>query len=259
MNTSDLLEQLLGAGLAQQGGAGRSGARAGGGLDEMLGGMLGGGGASAGGGLGGLGSLLGGASGGGGQGGLGGLGGLLGGLLGGGGAPQGGQARGGGGIGYGGLATIGMLAFQAFQAWQSQQAQQTSAQAALQPQTVDQLAGPEVEAHSHAILRALIAASKADGRIDEQEKKLIYAEIGKLTQDAELQDWLDQEVQRPLDPAEVAEAAQTPEMAAEMYLASALLIGSQQGGERDYLDQLAYQMRLDPQLQAHLEAQIGQR
>lgn len=245
MNTSDLLEQLLGAGMAPQAGS----RQAGGGLDDLLGGMLGGGGGGRGADLGGLGSLLGGSAGGG----AGGLGGLLGGLLGGG-APQGGQAR-GGGLNYGALATLGMLAFQAYRSWQ---AQQPAAQAAV-PQTVDQLDGEEAEAHSHAILRALIAASKADGRIDDQEKQMIYAEIGKLTQDAHLQAWLDQEVQRPLDPAEIAEAAQTPAMAAEMYLASALLIGSQQGGERDYLDQLAYQLRLDPTLQAQLETQIGQR
>ncbi|CAD5107529.1 tellurite resistance TerB family protein [Zestomonas carbonaria] len=244
MNTSDLLDQLLRAGLSGRGGAAPQG---GGSMDlgGLLGGLLGGGsGAAAGGGAGGLG-------------GLGGLGDLLGGMLGGG-AAQSGQARGGsgGGIGYGGLATLGMLAFQAYSAWQRQQQQQQAASALRQPQMVNQLVGAEAEDHSRAILRALIAASKADGRIDEQEKRLIYAEIAKHTADAELQAWLDDEVQKPLDASDVAGAAQTPEMAAEMYLASALLIGSQEGGERAYLDDLAYQLRLDPALQAELESQL---
>ncbi|RJG10208.1 tellurite resistance TerB family protein [Pseudomonas cavernicola] len=245
MNTSDLLEQLLSSGLAQQGGAASRASATQGGLGGLLGGALGDllGGGAAGGGV---------SSGGGSQGGLGGLGGLLGGLLGGG-APSG-QARSSSGMGYGGLATLGMLAFQAFSAWQQQQA---SARTSMQPETVNQLTGAAAEEHSHAILRALIAASKADGRIDEQEKKLIYAEIAKLTDDPELQDWLDQEVSRPLDAAQVAQAAQTPEMAAEMYLASVLLVGSQQGGERDYLDELARQLKLDPALKAELEAQLG--
>ncbi|WP_417661180.1 tellurite resistance TerB family protein [Pseudomonas sp.] len=251
MNTSGLLEQLLRAGLSGQGGS-RGGA---GGMAGGLGGALGG---ALGGMLGGSGNTRSGA------GGLGGLGGLLGGLLGAGGqSPQAGQPRSSannsGGIGMSGLATLGMLAYQAYSAWQKTQAQNAQAPATrsaamAMPQTVDMLAGPEVEEHSHAILRALIAASKADGRVDEQEKKLIYAEIAKLTSDPELQDWLDREVRSPLDAAAVAQAANSPEMAAEMYLASAMLIGRQEGGEREYLNQLAAQLQLEPGLQAQLEA-----
>ncbi|MGE7955416.1 DUF533 domain-containing protein [Pseudomonas sp. NPDC089530] len=239
MNTSDLLEQLLRAGQAsmtQQGG----GASA---PQDGLGGLLGG--------------LLGGNSGGGGAGGLGGgLGGLLGGLLGGGGlggALSGGglQGRSGGGTNYAALASLGMMAFQAYQAWQQQQSAAPQA-----VRTVDQLAGPEAEEHSHAILRALIAAAKADGRIDEQEKQLISAEIGRHTDDPQLQQWLDDEVARPLDAADVAQsAAGEPGMAAEMYLASVMLVDDQQDAERNYLDELAAALQIDPELQLHLEQQ----
>ncbi|MCY1413731.1 Inner membrane protein YebE [compost metagenome] len=120
---------------------------------------------------------------------------------------------------------------------------------------MDQLSGAEADDHSLAILRALIAAAKADGRIDEQEKQTIYAEISRHTEDPQLQAWLDQEVQRPLDAAEVAQSARDPGMAAEMYLASVMLVDDQQDAERTYLDELAYQLKLDPDLQAHLEQQ----
>ncbi|AZC38778.1 DUF533 domain-containing protein [Pseudomonas chlororaphis] len=243
MNTSDLLEQLLRAGQAsmtQQGGGASAPQDGLGGLGGLLGGLLGGnsgGGAPAGG--------------------LGGLGGLLGGLLGGSGlggaASGGGQSRSGGGANYAALASLGMMAFQAYQAWQQQQ-QSAAPQQALR--TVDQLAGPEVEEHSHAILRALIAAAKADGRIDEQEKQLISAEIGRHTDDPQLQQWLDDEVARPLDAADVAQsAAGEPGMAAEMYLASVMLVDDQQDAERAYLDELAAALRIDPELQLHLEQQ----
>ncbi|MAB99626.1 MULTISPECIES: tellurite resistance TerB family protein [Pseudomonas] len=258
MNTSDLLEQLLKSGLSGQGGGGRQSTSGmgglGGALGGALGGLLGGGGQSSGA-----------------SGGMGGLGGLLGGLLGGGqssAAPTqaGGRQQGsGGGINYSGLATLGMLAFQAYSAWQRNQ--DSGAQTATRnafvnaPQSEELLAGPsagpELEERSNAVLRALIAASKADGRIDEQEKKLIYAEIHKLADDPGLQAWLDAEVRRPLNPADVAIAAKTPEMAAEMYLASALLVGRQEGGERVYLDQLAQHLGIEPGLQAHLEEQIN--
>ncbi|WIE48674.1 DUF533 domain-containing protein [Pseudomonas sp. GM17] len=241
MNTSDLLEQLLRAGQAsmtQQGGGASAPQDGLGGLGGLLGGLLGG------------------SSGGGAP--AGGLGGLLGGLLGGsglGGAASGGapQGRSGGGANYAALASLGMMAFQAYQAWQRQQ-QSAAPQQALR--TVDQLAGPEVEEHSHAILRALIAAAKADGRIDEQEKQLISAEIGRHTDDPQLQQWLDDEVARPLDAADVAQsAAGEPGMAAEMYLASVMLVDDQQDAERAYLDELAAALRIDPELQLHLEQQ----
>ncbi|MCK3840480.1 MULTISPECIES: tellurite resistance TerB family protein [Pseudomonas] len=228
MNTSDLLEQLWRAG--QQGGG-----ASGGGLGGLLGGLLknaGTGNASAGGGLGGL---------------LGGLGGLLGG------APAGGttQTRSSGGMNYAALASLGMAAFQAYQAWQRQQA--TAPQQAIQ--TVDQLEGPEAEAHSHVVLRAMIAAAKADGRIDEQEKKMISTEIGRHTDDPQLQQWLDAEVAKPLDAADFAEYAKDPAIASEIYLASVLLVNDQQDAERNYLDDLAGQLQIDPQLQVHLEQQ----
>ncbi|CAM3855766.1 MULTISPECIES: tellurite resistance TerB family protein [Pseudomonas] len=232
MNTSDLLEQLLRAGQgsqAQQGRGGMSAQDGLGGLGGLLGGLLGGGSATGGGN---------------------GLGGLLGGLLGGsaGGSTQG---RSAGGTNYAALASLGMMAFQAYQSWQRSQA--AAPQQALR--TVDQLSGPEAEDHSHAILRALIAAAKADGRIDKQEETLIYAEIKRHTSDPQLQQWLDEEVSKPLDAAQVAQSAQDPAMAAEMYLASVMLVDDQQDAERAYLDELAGALQIDPTLQVHLEQQ----
>lgn len=237
MNASDLLEQLLRAGqgsMAQQGGGGAS---AQGGLGD-LGGLLGG--------------LLGGGAGAGAGGGGAGLGGLLGGLLGGG-SPMGGAAQGrsAGGTNYAALASLGMMAFQAYQAWQRSQA--SAPQEA--PRTVDLLAGPQVEEHSHAILRALIAAAKADGRIDDAEKQMISTEIGRHTDDPQLQQWLDDEVAKPLDASEVAQSATDPGMASEMYLASVMLVDNQQDAERNYLDELAAALQIEPELQVHLEQQ----
>lgn len=235
MNTSDLLEQLLRAGQAsqmQKGSGGSSSLDSMGGLGGLLGGLLGGGGTTAGGG---------------------GLGGLLGGLLGGGGSNTGGytQGRSAGGVNYAALASLGMMAFKAYQSWQRSQA--AAPQQAVR--TVDQLSGAEAEDHSHAILRALIAAAKADGRIDQQEEQLIYAEIKRQTSDPQLQQWLDEEVGKPLDAAEVAQSARDPAMAAEMYLASVMLVDDQQAAERAYLDELAGALQLDPALQVHLEQQ----
>lgn len=231
MNTSDLLEQLLRAGQGAQAQQRSGGLSSQGGLGGLLGGLLGGGGATGSGG---------------------GLGGLLGGILGGGRSAGGyAQGRAAGGVNYAALASLGMMAFQAYQSWQRSQA--AAPQQAMR--TVDQLSGAEAEGHSHAILRALLAAAKADGRIDAQEEQLIYTEIKRHTDDPQLQQWLDEEVSKPLDAAEVAQSARDPAMAAEMYLASVMLVDDQQAAERAYLDELASALQIDPTLQVHLEQQ----
>lgn len=252
MNTSDLLEQLL---RGQSSTGQRPSAPAGdglGGLGGLLGGLLGGAnstgtrGGSAAGGLGGLGGLLGGLLGGGAGGGLGGA---LGGALGGGGGTQ---SR-SGGTNYAALASLGMMAFQAYQAWQRSQASSAPQQT---PQTANLLAGPEIEEHSHAVLRALIAAAKADGEIEAREQQMIDGEIGKHTDDPQLQQWFAAEVSKPLDAHEVAQAASgDPAVAAEMYLVSVILVDDQRDAERSYLDELAAALQIDPDLQVHLEQQ----
>jgi uncharacterized membrane protein YebE (DUF533 family) len=155
---------------------------------------------------------------------------------------------------YGGLAALGVLAYKAYGNWQANQG--TAPQS--EPQTIDRLPAPQVEEHSQAILRALVAAAKADGHVDDRERQLIEGEFTKLTNDQELQHWLQAELNKPLDPAEVARAANTPEMAAEMYIASVMLVDEEHFMERAYLDELARQLRLDPALKAELEAQVRQ-
>ncbi|KAF1070188.1 MAG: Inner membrane protein YebE [Pseudomonas citronellolis] len=157
-------------------------------------------------------------------------------------------------ITYGGLAALGVIAYKAYGNWQRQQASAPRGE----PQTVDRVAEPQVEQHSQAILLAIVAAAKADGHIDARERQLIDGEVAKLTQDRALQTWLEQELAKPLDPADVARAAGSEEIAAEMYLASLLMVDERNFMERAYLDELARQLSLDPGLKAELEAQASQ-
>ncbi|WP_336333296.1 tellurite resistance TerB family protein [Pseudomonas putida] len=154
---------------------------------------------------------------------------------------------------YGGLAALGVLAYKAYGKWQARQQV-----AAAEPQTVDRLPPAQAEQHSQAVLRALVAAAKSDGHIDERERALIEGEFTRLDSDRELQHWLHAELNKPLDPAEVAGAAQTPEMAAEMYLASVMMVDQENFMERAYLDELARQLRLEPGLRQELESQVRQ-
>lgn len=156
---------------------------------------------------------------------------------------------------YGGLAALGVVAYKAYSNYQQQQ--QTAAVKG-EPQTIDRLPPPQAEQHSHAILRAIIGAAKADGHIDDRERELIDNEIARLTSDGSLQQWFDAELRKPLDPADIAKSASTPEMAAEMYLASLLVVDEESFMERSYLTELARQLKLDPALKAELEQQARQ-
>ena len=155
---------------------------------------------------------------------------------------------------YGGLAALGVIAYKAYSNWQAQKAQT----AYSEPQTIDRLPAQQVEEHSVAILKALVAASKADGHVDVKERQLLDQELGKFSNDMELRRWFESELNKPLDPADVAKAAKTPEMAAEMYIASVLMVDDENFMERSYLEELARQLKIDASLKAELEAQVRQ-
>jgi uncharacterized membrane protein YebE (DUF533 family) len=157
---------------------------------------------------------------------------------------------------YGGLAAVGALAYKAYGDWKQQQNGAGEAAASDAPRTTEALPPPEAESHSQAILKALIAASKADGHVDEREREVIEAEFSRLGAEPEVRQWLQAELQKPLDPAEVASAATTPEMASEIYLATLLAVDEQNFMERAYLDELARQLKLDDGLKARLEQRM---
>lgn len=184
------------------------------------------------------------------------VGGVLGLLLG----SRGGRRMGGKVLKYGSVAALGALAWKAYQDQQAQQHPQagnatTPAPAALPAFAA--LPAPQVEVHSRTMLKAMIAAAKSDGHMDERERGLIDAEIGRLEPDPAIRSWVDIELRRPLEPADVAAAASGPEMAAEIYLASLLVVDQTTTMERAYLDELARQLRLADGLKADLEARVA--
>lgn len=159
---------------------------------------------------------------------------------------------------YGGVAAVGLLAYRAYGDWKRQQDGTAGTGPMPEPRTVDALPAPEAEEHSHGILRALVAAAKADGHIDARERETIDAEFTRIGAEPAMRTWLQAELEKPLDPADVAAAATSPEMGAEMYLASLLAVDEQSFMERAYLDELARRLGIDDALKARLEAQVRQ-
>jgi uncharacterized membrane protein YebE (DUF533 family) len=186
------------------------------------------------------------------------VGGVLGLLMG----TRGGRGIGGTALKYGGVAALGALAWKAYQDHQARQPAAAPAAGSgapasptlAAPVSFAALPAPQQEAHSRAMLKALIAAAKADGHMDEREQGLVHAELQRIEADAATRQWVDAELRRPVEPAEVAAAAAGPEMAAEIYLASLVVVDQTSTMERAYLDALATELRLAPALKADLEA-----
>lgn len=163
---------------------------------------------------------------------------------------------GGNALAYGGMAALGAVAYRTYSEWQRNR---TDSVSTATPASASHPSSPaDTENRGRAVLKALIAAAKSDGHIEDRERELIEAEMARLDNDSALQSWLDAELRRPLDPTDVAQAATSPELAAEMYLISLLATDDQSPMERLYLDELARQLRLDPTLKAQLETQAQQ-
>lgn len=104
------------------------------------------------------------------------------------------------------------------------------------------------------LLRTMVAAAAADGHLDKME----YGRIRRHLQEAGLgedeQLLLSQAIMKPSTIAELAAAATTPALRAEVYAAARLAIDPDSPLERDWLDRLAAALSLEPGLRAHLDA-----
>ena len=187
-------------------------------------------------------------------------------ITGGGGNLLSGLLRGGGRSGklasYAGVAALSTMAVRSLRNWRakSKRTAASSKNAPKQQQTeldFDSLPSAEAEKHSRAILSALIAAAKADGQFDQHEREMIKERTEELG-DRETVAWVQQEIKKPLDVDQIAAMADSPEMAAEIYLSSLIIIDEQNEREKAYLDALAEKLDLDPDLRLELEQQLNQ-
>ena len=229
------------------------------------------------------GSLGGGLGGGRGGGSLGGLGGLLGGGL------LGGKRKKGGGklVQLGTLAAVGAVAYKAYEAYQRNQA--AAAGAPGQPAPMGGTGGTApagtapAAAHSGSawtppsagapgasavasgaapasdgltLLRAMIAAAKADGEVDAAESQQILAQVGRANLSADEKAFLLEEFAKPLNLDAVIAGVRTPQQAAEVYAASRLVIADASAAEQAYLGLLAARLKLDPQATRELDAAV---
>lgn len=165
----------------------------------------------------------------------------------------------------GGLAAVAGLAYKAYQNYQKGNQPEAAAQQGqpeLLPPPSDSEFNPEQAPQGEgeftmALVRAMIAAAKADGHIDEDERRKIGERLSILGLDAEAEQFLREEIEKPLDLDELVALAKTEAQRVELYTASRLTIEPDSRAERGYLDLLAGRLQLPDALVEHVEATVS--
>ncbi|MHA2813151.1 tellurite resistance TerB family protein [Vibrio campbellii] len=156
------------------------------------------------------------------------------------------KKMGSGALKVGGAAALGALAYKVYNDWQSKQ----------DTQGVNETFDPDDNKHAKLILKAMIGAAKADGHVDQHEMARIEQALTEMGADDHVRQLVHQELHKPLDPAEIARLATSPQQASEIYLASLIVADEQNFMEKAYLQELAKQLNLSPEVTHQLEAQL---
>lgn len=166
----------------------------------------------------------------------------------------------------GGVAAVGALAYTAYKRYNNKQ-RTSSDEAATQgtellsapqdsaflPDNADQAANNEL---GLTLIRAMIAASRADGQMDAQESQVIFQRIEELGLDDESRSFVIEEMSQPVNMDTIINSATSPEVAAEIYAASLLAIHVDNPAETAYLAMLAARLRLPADLVTEIEQQV---
>jgi len=123
---------------------------------------------------------------------------------------------------------------------------------------------PETEAEAEDLenrallaLKAMIAASKADGRIDERERGRILDKMTDMGASDEMRDFIAKEAATVLDVDALVREVPDEQAAAQVYAASLLAINADSPAEKAYLQELASKLGLNDAVVASLHNVLG--
>ena len=167
---------------------------------------------------------------------------------------------------YGGAALLGGLAYKAYKGWQAD----NTAQSKQRAQASEHLAAEHFEreaiAHSNGdasaqfqltLLKAMIAAARADGHIDEDERNKIFQAVKQMNMDDGAKTKLLDLFLEPIAIGDFIHELQTLEQKSEVYLASCLVIELDHDAEYAYLSELSKALALPAGLEQQLRAQAA--
>ncbi|WP_421996187.1 DUF533 domain-containing protein [Roseococcus sp.] len=117
---------------------------------------------------------------------------------------------------------------------------------------------PAVEtAEARLLLRAMIAAARADGVVDKAERAAIARQLDGAGLSAIERDHVLADFDRPASIEELAASARDPMLAAQLYAAAFGAAGELSPEERAWLDRLGVALKLDKAALAAIERRLG--
>jgi len=163
----------------------------------------------------------------------------------------------------GGIAAIAGLGYLAYKNYQSGQAPQTVGQ--QEPEILPPPESSPFSVQSPALtndfaltlVRAMIAAAKADGHIDANERANIMDKVQAVDLGSEAEAFIANELANPVDIDDLVAAARTEEQKVELYTATRITIDPDTRAERGYLDLLAGRLGLADALIDHIDATVS--
>jgi uncharacterized membrane protein YebE (DUF533 family) len=152
------------------------------------------------------------------------------------------------------MALLGAMAFQALKG--SGQSSGRVPLGLMEPQT--EADRQELENRSELVLKAMINAAKADGKIDEGEAHRIVGKLQEAGADADGQRYVLEQMRRPMETEKLVAAAEGhPNLAAQLYAASLMAIEVDTPAEKAYLANLASGLGLAPAVTQRIEEMVG--
>ena len=161
---------------------------------------------------------------------------------------------------YGGAALLGGLAYKAFKNWQQNNSRQVASHTGAQHiilKNDSAFTAPATLSTEFqlTLIKAMIAAAKADGHIDDLEQQRIFKAVEQMDLSMETKGILFDLLRKPISIEELTQGAVNMEQKSELFLASCLVINPDHPSEQEYLDQLAIALQLPKDLAQQLQWQ----
>jgi len=168
---------------------------------------------------------------------------------------------------FGGLAVVGGLAYRALRDWQDSKSEPSGSESLAPHKSIDFKETPaEYLANGDspssnlelALVLAMIAAAKADGKIDSSEQRRIFESIDKAPLAKADKETVFQSFDEVPSPEQISSFVKTLEHRSEVFLVSCLSADSQHPQVQAHLSKLAQALELPNELVERLKLQRDQ-
>ena len=164
----------------------------------------------------------------------------------------------------GGVAAVGAIAYGAYKKYASKQIdhgvtdhsvnETTFINSDFLPNNNDQESVHKLEL---TLVKAMLAASRADGEVELAETQIIFKQIRSFNLNEQEEVELIDQFNKPTNIEELIEAATTIELATEIYTVSCMVIDEPNASEKEYLCILASRLKLPGELVEAIENEVN--